>query len=107
MRIILFVVMCAAAGVVLGAALPMEVPEPLELKLIGDTECDDGWLQIGERERGVTVWYQTETGSSFPNWISWERFAAHFHGTDPVTLEGVNPAMRITCRWNPTGADPA
>ena len=93
------------AGVVV-AGQQSEPPEPLELKLIGDTECAPGWIQIGEVERGVTVWYRTQTGATFLNWISWDRFTAHFHGTEPVVLDGVSPRTRITCRWNPMGGDP-
>lgn len=82
-------------------------PEPLELKLIGETECAPGWVQVGEEERGVSVYYRTQAGAVFPNWITWDRFVSHFIGKDPVLLENVSLQTRITCRWSPMGGDAA
>ena len=85
----------------------LAVAQPLEVKLIGQAECTDGWVQVGEVERGVTVFYPMANGSFFGNWITWERFIGHFRGSEPVGLDGVRQETRITCRWSPMGGAPA
>ena len=108
-----------AAMVLLGVAaaaqeLPVDPdkldppPDPLELRLVHETECMPGWRRVAQDD-GYIVIYRTSTGYPLREWVSERKLAVHFTRADGSVVEDalaiarttLTPAHRITCRWQP------
>lgn len=111
MRIMLAVVVAALAVGVTVTGLEDAGPEPLELKLAGQTECAAGWRAVSV-DRGWIEVYPLPGGRGFPNWIADDRLvAAHTRPDGRVDLDALaetrrrlRPQPRAVCRWEPLSA---
>ena len=81
---------------------------PLEVKMVGVTECAPGWERVS-LDNGYTIYYPHPSGHFVPSWVSEAQFVAAFSDPTGRPVEAVldvarsqfRASLRIICRWTP------
>ena len=90
--------------------------EPVEMKLVDETECAPGWRRVSLSYGWVVYYPLVSRGTFFPNWISEAQLRAA-HTVDgrldeaalDETKARLREAPRVVCHWDPLSlrGDPA